>query len=80
MDDKQINIAEILTERCKECTLYEGDTISLNISMFDRPLEGIYFNNNIYFSADELNYIMQKLISKEQECEQLKEVLNGTYS
>ena len=72
MTDKQINIVEILAERCKECTLYEGDTISLNISMFDRPLEGICFNNNIYFSADELNYIMQKLISKEQECEELR--------
>ena len=71
MDEKQINIVEILTERCKECTLYEGDTISLNILMFDRPLEGICFNNNVYFSADELNYIMQKLISKEQECNKL---------
>lgn len=72
MTDKQINIVEILAEQCKECTLHEGDTISLNFLMFDRPLEGICFNNNIYFSADKLNYIMQKLISKEQECDMWK--------
>lgn len=72
MTDKQINIVEILAEQCKNCTLYEGDTISLTISIFDRPLRGVCFDNNIYFSLDELNYIMQKLISKEQECEELK--------
>ena len=72
MTDKQINIVEILAEQCKNCTLYEGDTVSLNISIFDRPLRGVCFNNNIYFSVDELNYIMQKIISKEQECEELK--------
>jgi hypothetical protein len=72
MTDKQINIVEILAEQCKNCTLYEGDTISLTISIFDRPLRGVCFDNNIYFSVDELNYIIQKLISKEQECEELK--------
>jgi hypothetical protein len=72
MTDKQINIVEILAEQCKNCTLYEGDTVSLNISIFDRQLKGVCFNNNIYFSVDELNYIMQKLISKEQECNRLK--------
>jgi len=77
MTDKQINIVEILAEQCKNCILYEGDTISLNISMFDRPLKGICFNNNIHFSVDELNYIMQKLISKEQECEELKRQHQG---
>jgi chromosome segregation ATPase len=70
--DKQINIVEILAEQCKNYTLYEGDTVSLNISIFDRQLKGVCFNNNIYFSVDELNYIMQKLISKEQECKELK--------
>jgi hypothetical protein len=77
MTDKQINIVEILAEQCKNCTLYEGDTVSLNISIFDRQLKGVCFNNNIYFSVDELNYIMQKLISKEQECGQLKCLLEG---
>ena len=74
MTDKQINIVEILAEQCKNCTLYEGDTVSLNISIFDRQLKGVCFNNNIYFSVDELNYIMQKLISKEQECDVLRKL------
>lgn len=77
MTDKQINIVEILAEQCKNYTLYEDDTVSLNISIFDRQLKGVCFNNNIYFSVDELNYIMQKLISKEQECEELKEKLKS---
>jgi seryl-tRNA synthetase len=76
MTDKQIDIVEKLGEWSQELVLKEDDTISLNLIGLDIYIKGVCTKDNIYFPASELNCIINRLIEKEQECEELKKIID----